>query len=508
MKSRKTNILLVEDNLPDAIFVREVLPTSDFSITSITSLSEADKLLDQDWQLVILDLSLPDGSGLDSFLWMRDKAPNIPVIILSGLEDEDIALAAVKLGAQDFISKRELSESVLLRSIGYAIERKKAQEDVRVSALKAQEAEFSLRLALRASHIGVWHFDVLKDRVEWDEQAMTIFGLEQGSVVTAEVFLDLVHPDDRDRVRQTFEDGLYNQSNEYILEFRIITAAGIREVYCAGRTFFEESGKFTRMAGIFRDITDQKLEEARTKRLALLEQREDFMTTLTHDLKTPLVAANWILQAFANEQVGPVNAEQSRLIFQLRDTNRTLLSMIQNLIEVYRLEKDVNALVPEKVDVGNAIDACINELDYIISSKKIEVSNNAENPCPYIYADPRGVRRILQNVLDNAAKFTPLGGKIAINRRLSDNEIIITVTDNGPGVAAEDQPRLFQRFSQAKAGRAYTPGSGLGLFSCKQLIEAHGGDIFCISVPGAGTTITIKLPIKSHIKQRFDGELK
>jgi signal transduction histidine kinase len=109
-------------------------------------------------------------------------------------------------------------------------------------------------------------------------------------------------------------------------------------------------------------------------------------------------------------------------------------------------------------------------------------------------ADEKAIRRMLQNLLDNALKFTPRGGAISLKLQNLDEKIVVEIGDTGPGISYEEQKLLFQRFSQGKSGRKYTPGTGLGLYLCKQIVDAHQGEIVCISVEGAGTTFRICLP--------------
>jgi signal transduction histidine kinase len=111
--------------------------------------------------------------------------------------------------------------------------------------------------------------------------------------------------------------------------------------------------------------------------------------------------------------------------------------------------------------------------------------------------DTKAIRRMLQNLLDNALKFTPRGGAISLKLQNLEEKIVVEIGDTGPGISTEEQKLLFQRFSQGKTGRKYTPGTGLGLYLCKQIVDAHQGEIICISVEGSGTTFRVCLPYAS-----------
>lgn len=358
----KVRVLLVEDNLPDARYVEELLPTNKYALVRVDALAAAYSCFSEcEFDVILLDLSLPDGQGIETFLSMTGKAPNVPIVILTGLDDEEVAIAAVRLGAQDYVQKREINQHTLCRSIQYAIERRQALENA--------------------------------------------------------------------------------------------------------------------------------------KRLSVLEHREEFMATLTHDLKNPLLGANYLLEVLAEETRGKIAPEQTNILLQLRDSNKLLLSMIQNLIEVYRFEKDVSTIVPENTDLLNIACACLTDVAPIAQNRRIVLKSEIPKQIKNILADANAIRRVLQNLLDNALKFTPTGGEVTLKLQASNGFVVVEIIDTGPGISTEDQKKLFQRFVQGRAGKKYTPGTGLGLYLCKQIVDAHRGEIACISSEGAGTTFRVSLPV-------------
>lgn len=354
------SIILVEDNLPDARYIQEILPR-DFSIAHSTSLTEAkEHLFERPFDLILLDLSLPDITGLDTCEAMLEVAPATPIVILTGLQDESVALQAVQLGAQDYILKNEMSEYTLSRAVRYAFERKQAEEN--------------------------------------------------------------------------------------------------------------------------------------SKRLALLDQREEFMATLTHDLKNPLIGANRVLELMAEQAMGSLAPAQANMLLQLRDGNKLLLSMIQNLIEVYRFEKDVDSIALENIDLRKIVMSCIREIAPIAANRQITLSTECSEEVIDVIADVSAIRRVVQNLLDNALKFTPSGGRISAVLRSSNGSVTLTIEDTGPGIPSAEQVHLFKRFSKGSIGSKYSPGTGLGLYLCRKIMEAHNGQITCTSEEGAGTIFAITLP--------------
>lgn len=356
-----TSILLVEDSIADAKYVQQILPGHLYSFVHVTRLEQAQKALASGvaFDVILLDLTLPDETGISTVTSTMAWAGSVPIVILTGLSDEDISIQAVKCGAQDYILKKEISEHSLARTIRYAVER--------------------------------------------------------------------------------------------------------------------------------------KLHEKTSKRLAVLEQHEEFMATLTHDLKNPLIGSNLILEMMAEQAMGEVSDEQVSLLLKLRDSNTLLISMIQNLIEVYRFEKDVNAVQLENTNLLQIMNSCIGAITPIAEHRHIQVSTKVPESLKEVVADARALHRVMQNLLDNALKFTPSGGQISVEIRATNGSVAIDISDSGPGIPQDEQKSLFERFSQGRIGKKFTPGTGLGLFLCKQIMDAHKGEITCLSST-KGTTFTLKVP--------------
>lgn len=237
----------------------------------------------------------------------------------------------------------------------------------------------------------------------------------------------------------------------------------------------------------------QKEEEENAKRLELFNQREEFMASLAHDLKSPLIAANRILELMAAKAWGPVSEDQSDLLIQLRDSNKTLLSMISSLLDVYRFERDLDSLEMESVDLCEIVSSCLNNVYAIAVSRRINLLHEMPDNA-VVKADALSLRRVFQNVLDNALKFTPDNGKIQLKIEVSSNAVLITIEDTGPGISEADQERLFQRFGKGKSHQAMQ-GTGLGLYLCKQVVNAHGGKIFYEPALPNGSKFKIQLPL-------------
>lgn len=231
-------------------------------------------------------------------------------------------------------------------------------------------------------------------------------------------------------------------------------------------------------------------------------QREDFVSRLTHDLRTPLVAADRMLALFQQETFCKISPEMKQAIAVMIRSNQNLMAMVNTLLEVYRFEAGKKTLNLEKCDLTEISEEVISELTPLAVEKNLTLKlnthelNQLENHGGIVLGDRLELRRVLNNLIGNAIKFTDTGGvEIRILKTCStkthQGEVIIEVEDTGYGIAPEEQATIFERFRQ---GRNKRSGSGLGLHLSQRIIEAHGGKIEILSELGKGSIFKIKLP--------------
>lgn len=225
-----------------------------------------------------------------------------------------------------------------------------------------------------------------------------------------------------------------------------------------------------------------------------VQQREDFIATLTHDLKTPIVGANMVLGALLDGSLGPLPAAQADIVRKLHISNQDLLKMIHNLLEVYKYESGTGSFRFDGANLADIVDFCTQDVKPLIENKHIDFKVNFSSTEILLICDEYAIKRVLINLLGNAVKFTPENGSITVEA-IEDGDVAkIIVQDNGRGMSDTERDRIFQRFWQGEPGRRYAAGTGLGLYFCHNVVKAHGGTITCDSTPNQGTTFTITLP--------------
>ncbi len=249
-----------------------------------------------------------------------------------------------------------------------------------------------------------------------------------------------------------------------------------------------------------------RLKHSLDEQQKMARQREDFVSRMTHDLRTPLVASDRMLNLFQQETFCKISPEMKQAIAVMIRSNHNLMQMVNNLLEVYRIEAGKKTLNSESCNLPEMLQEVVQELNPIASDKgltlKVDTSaldKQGENP-GVVTGDKLELRRVFSNLIGNAIKFTDTG---SIETRIFEsapgndkNWVTIEIEDTGYGIAAEDQATVFERFRQGRNKRA---GSGLGLHLSRLIVEAHGGAIEVFSELGKGSVFTVRLPKQTKV---------
>jgi len=238
-----------------------------------------------------------------------------------------------------------------------------------------------------------------------------------------------------------------------------------------------------------------------TDRVLLQQQREDFVATLSHDLKTPILAANRAIKLLLEGDFGTVSETQSNVLGTIYESNESLYKLVLTLLDVYRYDSGAMQLAMQPHDLCRTINTLVDELQPLAAARNIELSAQLPQSVQEIQCDAAEIKRVIQNLVDNALKFTPAGGSVTIHLQQTLDMITILVNDTGKGIVEEDKPKLFQRFWQAASGGRYYASTGLGLYLCRKIVELHGGRIWCESTLGEGSTFAFFIPMAEGNKQ-------
>jgi len=269
----KIGILLIEDNSDDARFIDIYLRQSYnnlYRLTAVSSLAEGLELLkNANFDVIIIDLSLPDSNGINTFRDVYAVASEKPIIVLTGLEDESVGISTVKLGAQDFLTKGQLNANGLKQSINYSIERHKLLNALSENAKMLQEKtadllreKQKLAQAQQVAHIGSWEWNVKDNSFTCSDELFRILSVKPNELnVARREFLDFIYAEDRRSVVIAIEDAIKERHAFDIFHRIILRDGSIRDIHTRGELLFDEENNITKIIGTEQDITERKKEE-------------------------------------------------------------------------------------------------------------------------------------------------------------------------------------------------------------------------------------------------------
>ena len=250
-----------------------------------------------------------------------------------------------------------------------------------------------------------------------------------------------------------------------------------------------EEGKLT--ISVIRDITVLKKVEEGAKRRA--KQLEDLVSTMTHDLKTPLIAAETSFKHLLAGYFGDLTEKQKEILSLLIQGNTGTLRLVNNLLSVFKYESRSYRLLLEQIEVSELLSKAVDVVKPMLDDKKIFIK--APKASFKFTGDEFELERVIINLLTNSIRHTQSGGNIELRAvKNEEGNVTISVEDSGCGIAGEDLSNLFERFWQSYKSNASYNSSGLGLYLCRQIVEAHGGKIWAESKIGKGTKVSFEIP--------------
>src|SRR6266545_2493813 len=229
--------------------------------------------------------------------------------------------------------------------------------------------------------------------------------------------------------------------------------------------------------------------------------KSEFLANMSHELRTPLNAIIGFSELLQQQLAGELNEQQLGYVDDVLDGGRHLLSLINEILDLAKVEAGKMELDLADVSLRPALESGLTMNAERASRAGIALGLSLDPEEITIQADERKLRQVVFNLLSNAVKFTPPAGRVDISARMTDGVVEVAVTDNGPGIAAEDQELIFEEFGQARTAASGMPhgGTGLGLPLSRKFIELHGGHLWVESVPGAGSTFRFTLPVEQGV---------
>lgn len=525
-------VLLIDDDEVDRMSVRRLLASSSpaAAITECDSGEAAlERLGDAVYDCILLDMRLPGQSGLDLLRAVRGAEIRTPVIMLTGFGDEDTAVECMKAGASDYISKSNLNGQRLSNSIRQALRVHEAER-------RAQEARETLRrhaeqlhaLALAATDLSVALTpDDLRQRL-----ATVARDLIGADVAVAGTF------DERGRrgCEITVADGPGTQGGRLeepptgLGPTRLTAAESARDPEASQRAarmglpvrtllrgwlmaplcdasrqvvgFVHLTGKrdgdFDRrdeaLLAQLAQLAGTALNNGRLLRQAQAETRlrEDMIAVVSHDLRNPLNVIGLAAKALLAGP-GGVDGPLRQKVARIDRAAEHMRALIEDLLDLSRIKSGQLDLDLQPAAPAAIVEDSVEAVRPLAQERKIQLEVDVASAARRVRCDPRRLRQVFSNLLGNALKFTPAGGRIRVTARDQQQMVCFAVADTGPGIPHEHQARIFDRYWQAPDTARL--GAGLGLFIAKAIVDAHGGAISLESEPRAGSTFSFTIPV-------------
>ncbi|UEM23661.1 response regulator [Skermanella mucosa] len=518
---RRQPFVLVVDDDPVARFLyRQALEQEGFQVADASDGGPALAMFqEREPDLVLLDVLMPGMDGFATCAALR-RLPmgigaHVPVLMVTGLDDVGSIRAAYDAGATDFVTK-PINWTILIQRLRYML---RANESLR----RLGESERRLAQAQRIAALGSWDWDIRSGEMTWSREMFRLLGYEAADDGPPEVrpslsaVMDRVHPDDRAHFGASIDRILAAGA---LVEKRIdVRIAGIGEqdlddariIRFTGRMMLDRRGSVVRAVGVAQDITERRrgedtLRKALQQAEAANRAKSDFLANMSHELRTPMNAILGFTEIMDMKLYGPLgNDHYQDYVRLIHESGEHLLQLINAILDLSKAEQGMIELREDRIDVCGTVRACRRLLQTQADAKHIVLALDLPDQPPILWADEFRVRQILLNILSNALKFTPDGGKVTLRIRCDSSGgdsageqsggLVFEVADTGIGMRVEDIPIALAKFGQidSSLSRRYD-GTGLGLPLTKRLTELHGGSLRIQSLLGVGTTVTVTFP--------------
>lgn len=516
------HVLIIEDSIDDAeLIIREIQRGGyevDWERVETKQAMQA-ALSRQRWDIILSDFSMPQFSALAALATLKDSGLDIPFIVISGTIGEETAVAALKGGVHDFLVKDKLAR------LNPAIERELRDADARRSRREA-ETRYQLLVERLPMIVYLSPVDNMQHTTYVSPQIETILGYTPKEWLANPKFWQTrLHPNDREGVIHTVEES-ERTGDPSSMEYRMLARDGkIVWFHDQAVLLRGDKGQPLYWQGIKVDVTTRKQAEAEILSLnAKLERRvqertteleralrakDEFLASMSHELRTPLNAILGLSESLAEHVAGPLNEKQQRYVKTISESGNHLLSLINDILDLARIESGQVVLNISEVDLQQVCQASLRMINQMAHKKEQEVTLEIEDGIDFIWVDERRLKQILVNLLSNAVKFTPAGGKLGLQVKgsLKEKSVMFIVWDNGIGISENDLKRLFQPFVQLNSSLSReAPGTGLGLALVAQMARLHGGSVRVESQVDEGSRFIVTLPWEPAIAT--DAELR
>jgi len=484
------NILVVDDDKIIREGCTRILTKAGHQAAAAADGQEAIELIRKNrYDLILLDIKMPVMNGLQVMHILRRENLNALIVVITGYATVETAVEAMKAGAYDLLLKPFSPDSLRI-AVNRALEHLRLAREmeelrrVQARSLRDIAAEQSrVRTIMNSMPCGLLVTDNEKNLVLFNPLGPWMLELDPAAIAERPVSEVLKQPELLEMIDRICRPG---GAEFTALERELKVGANI---FLRARTAPVRSpeGGLLGTVTVLQDITQLK---------EIDRMKSELVAMVSHELRAPLAVIRQQVDVLLEGLAGPINLKQAHILQRAQYRVQGLLDLINQLLDLSRIEAGRGISRQEPLDLAPVLRRVVELLAPQAQAKSQQVTTQIPASLSAVSADPQNMDEVFVNVIENAVKFTPEGGRIRVSAAMAGDYVRIEVADTGYGIPKEDLPRIFDRFFRVKSDKTRTiSGTGLGLPIVKGLVEAHLGRIKVDSQVGQGTTFTIELPV-------------
>jgi len=460
--------------------------TAENGSVGLAKLQESHKEID----IILLDLMMPGMSGMEVLEKIQALDDTLLIIIITGYATVASAVEAMKKGAYDFIAKPFTPDQLRI-VVKRALERRTLQKE---AEFLRSERERSLRdVATEKSRVktiincmgdGILVCDRDSCIVLANPAASRMLEIPESRLLGNYVSQSNLHSE----LSKTIEDSLKTEDSAYTSISQELSIGDSREMFLRAHTapVRNDLGEIMGSVTVLQDISHLK---------ELDKMKSEFIAMVAHELRAPIATVEQQLTVIIGGMAGGLNEKQQQMITRAKERTRSVLTLIKDLLDFSKIEAGKMVQYKEPLSLAEVIPRVVEAMKADAEGKNIRIEILHPLSGSIIQADQNSMEGILNNLISNAIKYTPDGGRVTISLDDDDSFVKVSVTDTGIGIKGEDIPRIFDKFYRVKSSDTrQIVGTGLGLSIVKSIVDAHMGTISVESTEGKGTTFSVLLP--------------
>lgn len=470
-----------------------------------------------DFDLLVLSHDLLGGSSMDLVKQILDTKPQLPILILTDKSKELEAVRILDLGITAYVVRAadtDISAQIysFVRHMFFRLEQWRRQRDTD-EALRCSERRY--RNLVKTAPVCIHEIDLEGKLISVNPAGLKLIGVEDEAQIIGLRYLDFPIDEDKERIAALVDKA--RQGTGSVFEFRVRTGELSLHFESSVQPVFDDAGSVVKLVGVTKDITERvraedrlraarvdaerarmEAEQARMEAERANAAKSEFLAAMSHDLRTPLNAIIGFSEIMQSEVFGPLGDARYRgYLDDIHYSGHLLVSLINDILDISRIEAGKYKMMPERVLLPNLIETCFRHVGPMASKAGVDLRMAGDDDMPEVIADRRAMIQIVNNLLTNAVKYAPESESVSVHLlRCGNDSVEIQVSDSGPGMSAGEIETAMAPFERidSKQSRKHE-GSGLGLYLSANLARLHGGTLRIWSERNKGTTVVVSLPL-------------